>query len=138
MQILPALLVAGAGAATAVAHHRAGEFQAIQYREQAQQETDANRDREIERRRRLVAALASQNAEAGAFGTAPGVGSRAAIALSDARRAQYESLADRAGTGRRSLMLRSSAKESRRQGNTLALASAIDTAGGVMEVLPGK
>lgn len=125
-----------AGAAGAVAQKREGQYQDIQYREQAQAETDAARDREIDRRRRLVAALSSQSAEAGAVGAAPGVGSRAAIALSDARRAGYESLADRSSTNRRALLLRSAGKHARRQGNLQAGATLLGTTADVIEAWP--
>lgn len=128
------LLAAGAGGA--IAQRRAGQYQDIQYRQQAQQEQDASRDREIDRRRRLVSALASQNAEAGALGAAPGVGSRAAIALTDARRAGYESLADRASTNRRSLLLRSAGREARKQGNLGAFATAAETTAQVIDAWP--
>lgn len=111
---------------------RAAKFQEIQLKEQAQQERDAARDREVERRRRLVQALASQNAEAGAVGAAPGVGSRAAIALADARRANFESLADRASTNRRALLLERAGAEAARQGRYQARAGLIQT--GLMAV----
>lgn len=128
-------LIAGT-VASAKASSNAGKMASIQYREQADQETDAARDREIDRRRRLVTALASQNAEAGALGIAP-VGSTSAIALSDVRRARYETLADKAGTGRRSLMLRSSAKHARSQGALTAGATLLGGAGDIMEAWPG-
>jgi hypothetical protein len=120
-----------AGALSAKSSIDAGKLTSIQYQEQAKQEADASRDREIERRRRLVTALASQNAEAGAGGATIGLGSRSAIALSDARRASYETLADRASTGRRSLLLRLSGKEAKNQGNLNALSTLLGTAADV-------
>src|SRR5690606_7540023 len=106
MQFVPFILVAAAGGASALAQYRTGQLQDIQHRQQEQAEQDAARDREIERRRQLLAALASQSAEAGALGVASGVGSRAAITLTDVKRAQMDSLSDRAMTSRRALMLR--------------------------------
>lgn len=129
--------IIASGALAASSQRQAGKFQEIEYKERAQAETDAGRDREIDRRRRLVAALASQNAEAGALGAAPGVGSRAAVARADAKRAAYEIGADRASTGRRALLLRSAGREARRQGNYAAVGTLLDTAVGAMETFPG-
>lgn len=138
MQVVIPALIAGAGVAAASSQVAAGKMRNIEYKEQAQQEQDAARDREIDRRRRLVSALASQNAEAGALGATTGVGSGAAIALTDARRANYESLADRATTNRRSLMLRTAGKFARRQGNAAAVATLLDTGTDVANAWPGK
>lgn len=126
-----------AGGATAIAQRNAGAQADIDARERAQQETDAYRDREIERRRRLVSALASQNAEGGALGAAPGVGSRAAIAMSDARTAGLDSLSDRASTNRRALLMRQGGRFAKRQGNLAAGATLLDTAGSTMNNWPG-
>lgn len=129
-------LIAGT-VASAQQSRNAGKLADIQYREQAQQETDAARDREIERRRRLVSALASQNAEAGALGVAPGVGSRSALAMSDVKRARYENIADRASTGRRSLMLRSAGRHARKQGDLGAASTLLGGAAEIMDAWPG-
>lgn len=70
-QALPLIFLGAtalAGGAAAVSAKRAGALQEIEHKRQAQEEETAARDREIERRRRLVQALASQNAEAGALG----------------------------------------------------------------------
>lgn len=128
-------LIAGTAAA-AQTQRNSGKMADIQYREQAQQETDAARDREIDRRRRLVSALASQNAEAGALGVTPGVGSRAALVLSDAKRARYENLADRAGTGRRALVLRSAGRNARKQGDLAAASSLLGGSADILEAWP--
>lgn len=121
----------------AASTYRSGGFQQIEYNERAQAELDASRDREIDRRRRLVAALASQNAEAGAIGAAPGVGSRAAQARADARRAAYETGADRATTGRRALLLRKAGSEAKRQAGYLTAATLLDTGLGALDTFPG-
>jgi len=116
------------GVLSAEATKRAGDFRRDQYESQAKDELDSARDREIERRRRLISALASQNAEAGALGATPGIGSVAAIAKADARRASYESLADRVGTSRRTLLLKSAAKQATKQAKLGIFGTAADTA----------
>lgn len=118
-----------AAAFTYKAQRDAGAMARIQYKEQAQQEQDAARSREIDRRRRLVEALASQNAEAGAIGAATGVGSRRAIAMADARLASLDSLTDRASTNRRAIMLRKAGDEAYRQARLQGYATLLDTAG---------
>ena len=127
-----------AGGSQAISQIRAGQQAEVEYKERAQQELDAARDREIERRRRLVSALASQNAEAGALGAMTGFGSRAAIALSDARRASLDSLTDRASTNRRALMLRSAGAEARRQSYLGAATTLFETASQTIRAWPGK
>jgi hypothetical protein len=134
MQAVAIAAVLGAGALQAGQQRRAGALMEIEHKEQAQQETDAARDREIERRRRLVSALAAQNAEAGALGAAPGVGSRAAVAIADAKRASYENLADRASTNRRAITLRTGGREARKQGNLQAGATLLSSAAGAYGV----
>lgn len=116
-----------AGTYTAVQQRRAGQFQEIQYKEQAQAEEDAARDREVNRRQRLVEALASQNAEGGALGALPGFGSRAAQTLEDVRRANLDSLTDRAITGRRALVLRQSGRFARSAANAQSYGTILST-----------
>jgi hypothetical protein len=129
-QALPFIYLAATVGATAVsvkASQNAGKAAQIQHNEQAKQEEMAARDREIERRRRLVQSLASQNAEAGAMGIDPTTGSRRAITLEDQRRSQMDSLTDRAMTGRRALMLRSAGRNARSQANLESAATILNT-----------
>jgi len=130
--------IAAAGIAAAKSRSDSGKLSNIQFQQQAQQEADASRDREIERRRRLVSALSAQNAEAGASGATPGIGSRSAIALSDARRSAYEDIADRASSGRRSLLLRLSGREAKNQGNLAAFGTLLGTSTDVLKSWPKK
>lgn len=122
-------VTAAAGAASAIQARNAGKLQQIEYQRQAKEEEVSARDREIERRRRLVQALASQNAEAGALGIDPTTGSRRAITLEDVRLARMDDLTDRAMTSRRSVSLRSAGRSARRQGNLQAGATLLDTVG---------
>lgn len=139
-QALPLIFLgatAVAGGMAAVSARRAGKLQDIQYKRQAEDEETAARDREIERRRRLVQALASQNAEAGALGLDPTTGSRRAITLEDVRRARMDDLTDRAMTSRRGVSLRLAGSEARKQGNIQAGATLLDTVGNVANGWPG-
>jgi hypothetical protein len=126
-----------AGGASVVSQRRAGALQQIAYKEQAKQEEFSARDREIERRRRLVQAIASQNAEAGALGLDPTMGSRRAIMLEDVKRARFDDLTDRAMTTRRATSLKSAGRESRRQANFQSDVTLLDTAGSVANAWPG-
>lgn len=120
-----------AGGASYVSQRRAGALQQIAYKEQAKDEEFAARDREIERRRRLVQAIASQNAEAGALGLDPATGSRRAMLLEDTRRARLDDLTDRAMNTRRSTSLRSAGRESRRQSNIQGGVTLLNTVGSI-------
>jgi len=126
-----------AGGVAARSAHNAGKATEIQYKEQAKQEEVSARDREIERRRRLVQALSSQNAEAGAAGIDPTTGSRRAMTLEDARLAQMDSLTDRAMTNRRAINLRSAGRNARRQGDLQAAGSLLNTGASVADGWPG-
>ena len=65
---------------------------------QADAERVASRDREIQRKQRLVSALASQNAARAAQGIRSFEGSAAAMMRSDIGEAEYGSLIGRANT----------------------------------------
>lgn len=103
----------------------------IQYQEQAKDEQSAARDREIERRRNLVRALSSQAAAAGAAGIDPSVGTRKAIAITDIKNANTDSLVDRSRSNRRSLLLRQAGSNARAQGNLQAAGTALDAGASV-------
>lgn len=110
-------LLAGGTAAQVRSTQNAAKAQAIQYKEQAKDEQAGARDREIERKRRLISSLSAQAAEAGAAGVDPTVGTRKAIAMEDVRQKGFDSQTDSGRANRRSLLLKSQAKEARRQGN---------------------
>jgi len=106
------LLAIGTGAQIRSTQNTA-KAQAIQYKEQAKDEQSAARDREIERKRRLISSLSAQAAEAGATGVDPTVGTRKAIAIDSVAEGGYDSQTDSARTNRRSLLLKSAAKDVR-------------------------
>lgn len=128
MQFVPLIATVVAGGLAANEQRNAGKWAEIQHAEAAEQELTAAKDREISRKQRLIEVLAVQNAEAGALGASVGFGSRAAIALTDAKRAQYDMISDRASTGRRALILRSEGREAARRGNMQAVGTLLDTA----------
>ena len=96
---------AAIGAATGIAgarsERKAGEFQEGQARIDAAAEGDAARTREIERKRLLLRAIASQQAAAGAGGISLGEGSPAVAARLDIDRANTDLLIDTANVRQR-------------------------------------
>lgn len=96
-------LLALVAAGTAVAVHEQRQSAGAQQVEldlAKRQEEQAARDREVQRKRRLVAILGSQQAEAAAGGTALS-GSIANISITDAKRAAEDSLIDQQNTSTR-------------------------------------
>lgn len=85
-----AIIGAGTGVYSAVSQ---GQAQDEQAKAQANQEQEAARGREIQRRRQLIQALASQSAAAGARGAAPS-GSIAGTAGADVAYERQDSLFD--------------------------------------------
>ena len=85
---------------SALSSIRAGQAQKVQYEMQADAERVQARDREIQRKQRLVAALASQNAARGAQGIRL-QGSPAAMMRSDISEARFGSLIDQGNTSMR-------------------------------------
>lgn len=122
-----ALVGLGLGVASAVQQRNAGKDQEALLKSQAKNESIAAEQREIERRRSLVRALASQNAAAGAAGIETG-GSASAIARADIRDAQNDLLYDTYNSSARQRALRSQASNAARIGNTNAAVSLLDTA----------
>ncbi len=133
-QALPLIYLGVTAASAGLAYtsqRRAGALQENAYKEQAKEEEFSARDREIQRRQRLIQAIASQNSEGGALGIDPTSGSPRAILLEDAKRAKFDDLTDRAMTTRRAATLRSTGREARRSSNIQAGATLLDTAGSI-------
>lgn len=102
-----------------------GTVQSRMLKDQARQEEMAAKDREIQRRRRLVAALASQNARAGASNIR-NTGSVANIGLEDVRQADLDTTTDRAMTSARVGALTQEASAARRYGLMSGTSSLLD------------
>jgi hypothetical protein len=122
-----AIASAGLGVMSAVQERAAGKAERGALNLQAKQAGDAARAREIERKRDLLKALATQNAAAGAQGVAFS-GSKAAIARTDIRQAATDLLADTANTRTQQRILRTRGANAQKAGNMKALTSLVDTA----------
>jgi hypothetical protein len=119
-------LSALSGGASAVASHQAGVAADQSARLAAKQEKDAARGREIERRRGLLTALASQGAAAGAGGIGFS-GGVAAAAKRDIKDARNDLLTDAVNTRRNVRMLRLQGKSARQAGGFQAATSLLDS-----------
>jgi len=103
----------------------------------ARKEGDAGRQREIERRRALIRALASQNAQAGASGITTD-GSVGAVAQSDIKQFQNDLLGDYVNTKNQQSLYRTQGKNAKRAGNIGAGMALLDGAAKVGALGDGK
>lgn len=124
----------GSGALAAGMQYRTGKIQQIQYKQEAKQEGDSARQREIERKRNLLRALASQNASAAAAG-ADFSGSIENIAKADIEEAATDLAVDSVNSVRRQRALRLSSREAAAAGTGAAAGSLLDSAGKAYEKL---
>ena len=133
-QFALAALAIGSGVVAAGMQYRAGKAQQIQYKQEAKQEGDQAKQREIERKRNLLRALASQNAAAGASG-ADFSGSLANIAKVDIEEAATDLAVDSVNSARRQRALRLSGKEASVAGTGAAAGSLLDSANNAYDKL---
>lgn len=105
----------------------AGIIQNAEYKIQARQAGDAARGREIDRKRDLLKALATQAATAGAQGVAM-QGSNIGIAKADIGWARNDFLTDTANTRTQQRIMRARGTNAQRAGNAQAVTSLINTA----------
>lgn len=98
---------------------RAGQAQEVQYQMQAQQEADAAKDRELQRKQQLIAAIASQRATRGAQGITM-AGSPAGMIQSDIDSYSYGSTLDAANTSMAQQQYLTSGKYAAKSGYTSA------------------
>jgi hypothetical protein len=122
---LPAIALAS-GALAAGMQYRSGKIQQIQYKQEAKQEGDQARQREIERKRNLLRALASQRASAAAAG-AEFSGSLLNAARVDIEEAATDLSVDQVNAARRQRALRLAGTESSRAGIAAAGGSLLDS-----------
>lgn len=118
-----AVIGAGTGVYSAVSQ---GEAQDAQAKAQANQEQEAARGREIQRRRQLIQALASQSAAAGAKGAAPS-GSIAGMAGADVAYERQDSLFDTSRSNTLQDVLRARGRNARVGGYVNAGGSLMDS-----------
>jgi len=113
MGVFVTALATGLSALSSV---RAGQQKEVEYQMQADRERFAARDREVQRRRRLVAALASQNAYRGASGVRGTEGSPAHMLKSDFALFDYDQSMARANTSMTTQSLLRSGKYAKEYG----------------------
>lgn len=123
-------VTAAAGTYAAVESHNAGVEASNQTKMQARTEADAAAQRENDRRRNLLKALASQNASAGAAGVETS-GSIGGIIKSDINYAQNDLSINAANSSGQQQALASQARAERRSGDAKAVVSLLDTGGKV-------
>lgn len=125
-----ALGAAGLGVAKAYQTYKMGEVANAEAKLASKQAGDAARGREIERKRDLLKALATQNAHAGAQGVAI-QGSNEAIARADIRDARNDLLADTANTRTQQRIYRARGRNAQSEARLGAVTSLLDTATGL-------
>jgi hypothetical protein len=122
-----AVASAAVGVMGAAQQRAAGKAENAGYKIEVKQAGDAARGREIERKRDLLRALATQAATAGAQGVAM-QGSNVGIALGDIKQARNDLLADTANTKTQQRILRTKGINAQRAGNNAAITSLVSTA----------
>jgi hypothetical protein len=104
----------------------AGNQQAAAYKQQAQQEEFSAKDREVARRKRLVASLASQNAFRGASGVSAYQGSPAAMMKSNLYEYESDQIAGDANLSMTTSSLLQSGRYAQQSGYISAASSMLD------------
>lgn len=133
----PLIITALAAGASAKTQSNTRKEQRIQLEQRAKGEEDSARDRQIERRRRLIRALASQQASAPERGVSIASGSPQAIALDDIRLASLDESTDRAQSRRRILNLRRAGVNATRTGRAEATTTLLQGASQSTQLAPG-
>lgn len=105
---------------------RAGQAQKVNYEMQARDAEFAAKDREVQRRRRLISSLASQNAIRGASGVRAFEGSPASMMQSDIDLAEYDQTMADANLGMQQSSLLTSGKYAQQSGYASAASSLLD------------
>ena len=118
---------AGLGVMQAYQQQQIGKVERAGYELERKQAGDAARGREIERKRDLLKALATQAATAGAQGVAM-QGSNVGIAMADIRQARNDLLTDTANTKTQQRILRTRGINAQRAGNANAITSLVKSA----------
>ncbi len=125
-QFALAAVALGSGVLAAGAQIRSGALQEYQFKEEAAQEGDAAKQREIDRKRNLLRALASQRAGAAAGG-AEFSGSLGNLARVDIEQAATDLEYDKTNTKRRQRVLKASGREAVKGAELAAGGSLIDS-----------
>lgn len=126
-----AALATASGIQSARATRKAGKVAEAQSKIDAAAEGDAARQREIDRKQKLLRAISTQVAQAGAAGVRFEEGSPAAIARLDIEEANRDLRIDRANTRQRERGLIAQGRAARSAANAEANKTLLDTAGRV-------
>lgn len=116
------------GVRSAQESKRAGKFAQAESEIEARAEGDAARQREIERKKTLMRAIASRAAYAGAGGIRTDVGSQAALVNIDVADARSDDNIDAINSSSRQRALRIRGQNARDAGKSQAASTLIDTA----------
>jgi len=131
------IFAAAGSAAAAYGNYQQGKATQYEYQRQAEQEKLAARDREIERRNRLLRAL-SQRTVAAAAGGSSLEGSPAALINRDVREFNLESLSSEASSASTQAGLRAAGTNARRIGTIKAVGNLLDFATAVSQTRVNK
>jgi hypothetical protein len=128
---------AAAGVMAAKEQRRAGIFAEKQAEIDVKAEGDAAREREIDRKRGLLRAIASQQAMAAAAGISTSEGAVARIVQLDNAQSARDLYVDTANTRARQSALRTQGRVARMQGANAATMTLLDTAAKAYAGFPG-
>lgn len=131
------IFAAASSATAAYGSYQAGKAQQYEYQRQADQEKLAARDREIERRNRLLKSL-SQRTVAAASGGAALEGTPTALINRDVREYGLESLSADAMSASTQAGLKAAGKNAKRVGTINAVGNIIDFASAASQIRVNK
>jgi len=119
-------LALASSAASAKASRQAGEAKEQAYKRDAEREEFAAKDREIQRKQRILAALATQNAVRGATGVAAFEGSSANMMAQDIEEFEYDQSIGAANVAMKKQSLLESGEAARKYGYASARATMLE------------
>ena len=119
-------LALASSAASAKASRQAGEAKEQSYKRDAEREEFAAKDREIQRKKRILAALATQNAVRGATGVRAFEGSSANMMAQDIEEFEYDQSMGAANLAMKRQSLLESGKAARKYGYASARATMLE------------
>ena len=122
-----------AAVVAAYGSYQSGKAQEYEYKRQAEQEKLSAKDREIERRNRLIKALAERTVGAAAFGSTL-EGTPAALINRDAREYNLESLSSQATSASQVTGLRTAGTNAARIGTINAIGNLLQGAAGAASI----
>jgi uncharacterized membrane protein YebE (DUF533 family) len=131
------VFAAASSAVAAYGSYQSGKAQQYEYQRQAEQEKLSARDREIERRNRLLKALSQRTVAAASSGAAL-EGTPSALINRDFREYSLESLSAQASSASTQAGLRAAGTNAKRIGTINAVSNIIDFASSVTQIRMNK